>query len=298
MGYLIYADYKRLIQSDNLQQVIGQDPSILTQAEGTALEEATSRLQQKFLLSQEFQDTPAWNKAAIYQATNRVYVDGPAFSITATYATGDIVSYQISTNTVNVYRSIAGSVPGAFNIADWLLLGTQQQIYFAKYPADPFNLYTQYAKGDIVYYNGRTYTCLIQTQPYGQETELQFRLNENVPPNNVFPDNINSGAQYWAAGSVYTVPANTDITNTTYWTMGDNRSQMIVTTQIACVLYWVHNRIAPRNIPDLRVKTYDDAIKWYQDCANGVVTPNLPAKQPRQGGRIRFGGPIKNINSY
>jgi chitodextrinase len=298
MGYLIYADYKRLIQSDNLNQIIGSDPSIITQAEGTALEEATSRLQQKFLLSQEFQDTPAWNKAAMYVANNRVYVDGPAFSQTATYAAGDIVSNQISTNTINVYQSIAGSAPGAFNPTDWLLLGTQQQIYFARVPAPTFDLYAQYAKGDVVYYNGRTYTCLIQTSPYSQETELQFRLNENVPYNNIFPDNVNSGAQYWAAGSVYAIPAGTEITNTSYWVKGDNRSQLIVTTQIACVLYWVHYRIAPRNVPDMRVKAYDDAIKWYVNCANGDVTPNLPVKQPRQGGRIRFGGTIKNINSY
>lgn len=307
MSYLIYADYKRLIQSDNLQQVIGSDPSILTQAEGTALEEATSRLQQKFLLAQEFKDTLQWNKSAVYNASDRVYIDAPVFSALATYAIGDRVTYAISSVTTNVYRAAVVVTPGAFNATQWTVEGLQYQMFYAKYPVEPFDLYKQYVRGDLVFYKQRIYACLIQTSPYSQETELQFRLNENIPNNNVFPDNVNVGFQYWAPVAVYgnpqytvpyTVPAGTDILNTTYWTMGDNRSQMIVTTQVACVLYWVHNRIAPRNIPDLRVKAYDDAVKWYQDCANGVVTPNLPVKQPRQGGRIRFGGPIKNINSY
>jgi hypothetical protein len=33
-------------------------------------------------------------------------------------------------------------------------------------------------------------------------------------------------------------------------------------------------------------------------CAEGNVTPNLPLISPKQGNRIRYGGGIRQINSY
>jgi hypothetical protein len=83
-----------------------------------------------------------------------------------------------------------------------------------------------------------------------------------------------------------------------YYTKGDGRNQQMVGTMIDIALYHIHSRIAPRNIPDLRVKRYDDAKKWLKMCAHGDITPNILLKTPRQGCKIRIGSQPKNSNSY
>ena len=83
-----------------------------------------------------------------------------------------------------------------------------------------------------------------------------------------------------------------------YWKFGDNRNQQLVNYFIDIALYHVHSRISPRNIPDLRVKRYDDAIKWLKMAGRGDITAELPLIQPKQGARVRYGGQVKNINTY
>ena len=99
-------------------------------------------------------------------------------------------------------------------------------------------------------------------------------------------------------GTNYFVPIGTSINDTNYWVMADNRDAQMVMYLCDVSLFHLHSRIAPRNIPDLRVKRYEAAIMWFKMCAVGDVTPELPLLTPRQGNRIRFGGNIKNINSY
>ena len=67
---------------------------------------------------------------------------------------------------------------------------------------------------------------------------------------------------------------------------------------IDITLFHLHSRIAPRNIPDLRKDRYVNAVQMLQAYARGEMTTKLPLIQPKSGARIRFGGNIKNINSY
>ena len=294
MPYLIAKDLNKQIQSENLSQIIGGDSSVLLAAELTAIEEARSYLVQKYLTDQEFKSLLQWDKTVVYNPTDRVYLNATAYNAASTYAIGALTLYNGS-----VYKcSTAITVAEAWNAAHWTLLGAQYDIFFAKYPKQLFDYNTQYAVGDQVYWNGKTYTCKIQTRPLGQSTALQFRTIDNLPLSNVAPDNVNNGLQYWGSGNAYTVPANTDIMNATYWTPGDNRSQQLLTYVVDITLYHVHSRISPRNIPDLRVKRYDDAKNWLKMAGRGDITANLPIIQPVTGQRIRYGGNIKNINSY
>lgn len=82
------------------------------------------------------------------------------------------------------------------------------------------------------------------------------------------------------------------------WLAGDNRSAQMVQYMIDVCLYHIHSRIAPRNIPQLRVDRRDEAVKWLKMAGDGSITASLPIKQPKQGGRIRYGGNVKNANSY
>lgn len=294
MAYLIAKDLSKQIQSENLAQITGGDSSITDACILTAIAEMESYLVQKYDVTNEFQDLTLWNKANIYNPTNRVYLNATAYSSSATYATGVLVLQAGS-----VYRcKTAVNTPEAFNAAKWDLLGAQYAIFNAKYPKPLFNYNQQYAVGNQVYWLGKTYTCRIQTRPLSQLTALQYRQYQNIPFLNVAPNDVNEGVQYWGEGITYNVPADTDILNTDYWVPGDNRNQQILTYLVDITLYHIHSRIAPRNIPELRVKRYDDAVKWLKMAARGEITPALPIIQPTQGGRIRYGGNIKQINSY
>lgn len=97
---------------------------------------------------------------------------------------------------------------------------------------------------------------------------------------------------------------------------GSGRDQQMVAKVIDIALFHLHQRIAPRNIPELRTVRYmgkdEDrglvngsvvypsycALGWLQACAFGDITPKLTKIEPLQGTRIRYGGNQKRQNSY
>ena len=71
----------------------------------------------------------------------------------------------------------------------------------------------------------------------------------------------------------------------TYFTEGDNRNQKIKEVTIDVVLYNIHSRIAPRDIPDVRRTRYDgfgnkkdsgNALDFLEKVQNGRITLDLP----------------------
>ena len=292
MAYLIPKDYNVNIQDVNLQQIISADESIRARAQMSGESEAISYLRQKYDISREFQELLPFSLAKTYKAFNRFYLDAVAYAPASIYNVDDL-----ALNGGNVYICINAGATGTFNPADWLLLGRQYDMFYAQPPFPEFQYTAVYKIGDQVYWNNKTYTCKVQTAMLSHDTALQYRTTNNVPYNNVAPDNEINGLQYWGVGVPYSILGELP-TNTTFYTKTDSRDQQMVLYLIDIVLYHLHARIAPRNIPELRVKRYDDAIDWLRMCAEGKVTPNLPLLQPMQGNRIRWGSNIRQINSY
>lgn len=270
MGYLHQIDYKKLIQVDNLAQIIGQDYTLLTSAESSAIETLTSYLRQKYDVSKEFTDTTLYSYQSTYKAKNRIYLDGTAYSTASTYAVGSIVSY----NAKVYYCSTAITVAEAWTVAHWTLLGNQYQFFYVTLPQQEWDMYTTYVVGDSVWYNDKVYTAT-----YGS-TGL-------IPTSNT---------SIWGSGTVYTT--NALPTDSTKWTVGDNRNAKMKDVLIDIVLYDLHSRIAPMNIPELRDKRYDEAINWLKNCAKGDdITCTLPRIQPNQGNRLRMGSVLPKQNN-
>lgn len=294
MSYLIYSDYRRLIQSDNLQQIISSDMTVLSAAERAAIAESQSYLKQKYDVSKEFDETMLWSIAKAYNAGDRVYLDATAYNAASTYALGVLVLQS-----GNVYKCTTAIVtPEAFNGAKWTVIGAQYDIYSAALPKPEFDYGRYYNVNDDVFWKDFTYKCKIQTPYLDHDTAIQYREIENLPQKNVAPDDVIQGATYWGNKTAYSIAAGTLPTDAAKWVALDNRDQQMVVYLIDITLYHIHSRIAPRNIPELRVKRYDDAIAWLKMCAKGDVTPNLPLIKPMQGNRIRYGGGIKLINTY
>ena len=311
MGYLIANDYLKLIQDANLQQIISSNDRIRKDAELAAQAEVVSYLRQKYDTTAELKDLNKWDKTQPYSALDRVYLDASTYSTSSTYNLGELVVYSGS-----VYECLNNGTTGTWNASNWLLIGAQYDIYYALTPYSEFGVYKVYNKGEKVFFKNKVYSCLVETTALVHEYALQYRLTQNIPLQNVFPDDELEGATHWYFESDYLVDAGTDINNAAYWAAVDNRDQQLVQKFVEITLFHLHKRIAPRNIPQLRIDAYMgaeadksvvsgeirypvySALGWLQACARGEITPSLPIIQPKQGQRIRWGGSIRNINSY
>lgn len=312
-SFLFYGDYAKQIQSENLQQIIGGNQSVLDAIQKAAVEECESYLKQKYDTSQALKATSQHNKTLTYKAGQTVYLNAVAYSATSTYALGALVLQA-----GNIYRcTTAITVGEAFNATKWGLVGLQYATYYALFPNQIFNYLAVYSVGSQVFWKDKIYTCKIATQILDHEALLQIGRAESEQVVNIFPDDPVKGVQYWDAGTSYSVPTNTEISNVNYWVQGDNRDQKLLTICIDIALYHAHSRISPRNIPEFRVHRYiglsEDrillagrviyptysALGWLQAAATGLdITPNMPVIQPKTGQRIRFGGNMKNQNTY
>lgn len=274
MGYLIRNDYKGLIQTDNLSQIIGSDYTILSRAELAAQSEVISYLIQKYITTQEFTDTIAYTYGAARNAKDRVYLDATAYNAAAIY---DLDSLVLQAGNVYIC-TVAIVTPEAFTIGKWTLLGAQYAMFYVTNPKPDWDYYTEYIAGNQVFYKNKTYTA--------------------TRPNSALAPDLNPTE--WGSGTAYSVDGAILPTDPSRWTSGDNRNPQMVNYMIDVVLYHIHSRIAPRNIPDLRVKRYDDAISWLKSCAKGdYITASLPKIQPKSGMRSRWGSRLpKQNNNY
>ena len=59
---------------------------------------------------------------------------------------------------------------------------------------------------------------------------------------------------------------------------GNDRNLFLVSTIIDIMLYHLHSRLTPSNIPQVRFDRYSKAVSWMDDVAKGKLTPNLSPK--------------------
>lgn len=245
--------------------------------------------------------------------TNAEIVSAPIYNPASTYA-----KYDITIKDGDVLQANDNILtPEAFNASHWSKIGTQYQTFYAAYPAEKFEEFTYYSIGKRIFYQDRIYIALRPTPTFTHDDKLQINISGTPTFRNIYPDDTEKGLLYWGAGEAYSIPANTEITDTDYWTPGDNRNQKLLQICIDVTLYHANARVSSKNIPDMRLIRYmghgEDretrgqrvlyptycALGWLQAAVIGEdIMPGLPVKQPVQGRRIRFGGNQKNVNSY
>lgn len=246
MGYLTSRDYQKQIQSENLNQVISNDPQILSDAEIAAQSEIVSIISSKYDTSKEFRNTTLYDNATAYKSDSLV-----------------------------VY---------------------QDQLYYVTPPAEGFEFNKAYVKDDEVIWKDKVYTALKDSPTITHEAALQYGEYKNIPYTNLEPGTI-AGSPYWGIGATYTVTGILP-TDTTKWTKGDNRNPLIVMYMVDITLYHVLSRIAPRNIPPLRIDRYNMAITALREINEGVRMTDVPLVQPESYKRFMMGGNVKRNNYY
>lgn len=292
MPYLRYQDYIKTIQDVNLQQILANDDTQRILCERAAQATAIERLTAKYDTSKEFTDTTVYSHSTIYQAGALIELNFATYSTTTNYVINNLV-----VNAGSAYICTANTT-GAFDPTKWTLLGARYDLFYVTLPFPEFNYKSFYNKGDQVFWKGKTYTCQIATQIIDQQSALQYATLDNIPIPNVFPDSLLNGVQYWGVGVAYSVGPGVLPTDTTKWTKGDNRSSSMVRHLVQICLFYLHDRLAARNIPDQRKEGYQEAMDWLDNAKEGEITIDIPLLQPKIDGRIRYGGDIKKVNTY
>lgn len=268
--FLRKADYDSLITQEKLNVVIDSDDTVRTKAEMATEKEIKSYLRQRYDVGRVFAPLQDWLAATTYYWGDRVYLTATNFSAATAYSTNDRVLYN-----GNVYYSTAGSTAHAFDVSEWTLIAAEghYQMMAADWDED-----TAYVTGNTV----RVITS---------ETSLIYykALSNNTDKNPADHPDI------W---EVIESQSGQLLSNANYWVAGDSRDDLILMHYIDIVLYHLHSRINPRNIPEFRIVRKDEAITYLKMIARGTVSADLELLYPDQGNNISFGSNPKNNNFY
>ena len=292
MGYLRYRDYSRQIQDVNLTQILGADDSIRLDSEVAAEAEVKGYLAPKYDIDTEFSHTFVWSPSVAYKGYALVELNYSDYVPATVYAINDLVTYS-----GKCYICIHAGATGTFNPAHWTLLGTKYDLFNIVPPAQDFDYKGYYSIGDQVFWKDKIYTAIKSSPILDHNTALQYGRVSSLPYPNVFPDDPIDGKTYWGTGTAFSVNAGTLPTNAA-WTKGDNRATRLVQITVDICLYHLHSRIAPRNIPQLRMDRYAAAVAYLDMILTGKISADIPLNQPKTDGMIRWGGDVKRDNSY
>ena len=122
-----------------------------------------------------------------------------------------------------------------------------------------------------------------------QDVNLQQIINEN--------EAIRQQAELTAIGEARSYLIQKYLFDEELAKTGNARDPQLLNYIIDIALYHLHSRISPRNIPELRITRYKNAIAWLKMCALGNVTPKLEI-QPTTGRFIQWGSNERNTNIY
>jgi hypothetical protein len=95
--------------------------------------------------------------------------------------------------------------------------------------------------------------------------------------------------------------------STAYFTAGDDRNALIKEITVDVVLYNIHSKVSPRNIPDVRrvrydgtgnLKEGDSAIATLMQCQKGNITLNLPVVTPDVQNTQRVSYGVQSNSDY
>jgi len=89
----------------------------------------------------------------------------------------------------------------------------------------------------------------------------------------------------------------TPATNTTDWKESDPRDVFLVMITIDITLYHIHARHNPRALTEIRVKRYEDALRWLEAVMLGHENPDLPPVGNSEALPLEFGFD-KNIQNH
>lgn len=263
-------DYNGQIREVNLGQVQFDTESRRTM-ELVAQAELTSYLSNRYECDVIFKPLLTFSVIDEYAWGDRIDLTASAYSASTVYTSGIRNVYQGSVYEKNATTSgyAAGILPT--NATYFTLLGVEG-VYYVTTPST-YKGRTVYAENAQVKYNGNFY-----------ERNSYENTVSGIEPNNT---------TYWTLIENDTITVGTLPSDATKWTFGDNRNQQVKTYLIDICLYHLHSNINPRNIPQLRIDRYNNAINWCKMVNRSEITADLPEILPTQGQVISYSSNAK-----
>ncbi len=254
-------DYNGQIREVNLGQVQVDTESRRTM-ELVAQAELASYLSNRYECDIAFAPLLTFSDTDEYKWQDRIDLTASAFSTTKVYVEGERLVYQSYVYERNATSGgyVVNTLPT--NATYFTELGLEG-VYFVTSPS-PYKGRILYTEGTQVSYNGNFY---------------ERTAYETGETSGILPDNTT----FWTLLENETIPIGTLPSNNTYWTYGDNRNQQLKVYMIDVCLYHLHSNINPRNIPQLRIDRYNNALNWCKMINRGEITANLPEILPVQG---------------
>lgn len=308
-------DYDRIIQSDNLFQIIESNEQIKLDMEQAAQSEMKSYLAQRYKVDEIFADTTDWDVTLTYYGKNVVQFSAPTYSALSTYTVGERMVFTDD----NIYQCVSATSAGqnpTTHAAKWALLCEDNLLFYVTLPYPEYDRATDYVQGDQIWFNNKIYTANVAMRnvppvtvgfwtagatysvlgkvPYdGYSSKITYSIGDRVTYLGITYDCILSSTNNLPTNQTYWEVSDSE----PYFTQGDARNQQIVLYLLDITLYHLHSRINPRNIPDLRKERYDGnheyqiggAIGWLKKVASGDINADLPEISPEQGTSIRWG---------
>jgi phage gp36-like protein len=80
---------------------------------------------------------------------------------------------------------------------------------------------------------------------------------------------------------------------------GNDRNQLLVLKTVDIALYNIHSILNPKQIPDIRIKRYDDAIAWCMQVNRGEINP-VGLTKPTDGSKqaVQYGSNRKRDHYF
>ena len=310
----------------------------LWEAEQLAIAEVTSYLTDRYITEQIFEGFNCYNSGSTYYSNSLVSLEETCYNSGTTYQYGDMFSYYnngfnkiykviLSGGTSGVTPSYSTTTPSS-SAYTYQYVCKQGQFFYANQPIQSYNPDVDYVTGNIVFYNNQFYIALSNIRGVHPAHSLNIELTYGLPSIGsggagfIGPvGNLLGQGQYqtvpgtvgaqnvWAlyAGQIPNFPFSGSSTysfsgisplNTTYWTQGDNRNVQIKNYVINIALFYLHQSINPRQIPDLRKMNYELALHWLKLCNQGKIDANLPERFTLTGFPTIWGSNSKSNNFW
>ncbi len=318
----------------NCYKFYGFDQStsdLLQNIEQIGEEEICSYIRNRYIVDEIFAPTQFYNSSTTYFGKNLIIYTEPRFNTGTTYNLNDRFNYCEKIYQCVVSGGTSGVTPSYSASTPYQYITDNKSMYYAKLPIPEYSVSTNYTKGSLVWYQDNIYQSTQNIRGVNPAQSMNLELRYGIPSVQgnlgVYPEFLDMvtqstppviptvSTQYWSlyngpvsswfTGTTYYFTGITP-TNTTYWTRGDNRNPMIKMYLIDIILYHLHSRINPRNIPLLREIRYfgnvenqnGGAIGWLKNIEKGKINLNCPEIEPVSGNSIRFGSMPKKSNYF
>lgn len=159
----------------------------------------------------------------------------------------------------------------------------------------------QYSAGDNVLFEGVLYVALNDT--IGVEPPTCWLDSDSYDTGEfvILNQTTYQVIQDSPAGTHPSDPVYFSVVSDPDWALSTSRNPYLIMILVDIVLYHLHARISPNNIPKIRLDRYDEAMTWLKQVSKGEASLSeclIKDEEGEEVGNITWGSKSRNENCY